>query len=145
MVGGVDALLGKQTREYADVDIIIQECDLLIMHEYLKERGFKPVPRDDTCAWNFVLGDDAGREVDVHVIVFDEHKNGVYGPARRGVMYPAESLTGVGEISGVAVRCLTAEYQLDSYTGYELKEKDRQDVMALCAKFSLELPEAYGV
>ena len=140
---GVDALLEKQTRPHEDVDIVIQQKDLLILRQLLESQGYQDVPRDDTRDWNFVLGDDQGRLVDVHVIVFDDQRNGIYGPAERGVMYPAQSLIGTGVIAHQKVRCITAEYLVEFHTGYELQESDYRDVSALCAKFGIDLPQEY--
>jgi lincosamide nucleotidyltransferase A/C/D/E len=140
---GVDALLGKQTRSHEDVDIVIQQKDLPVLRDLLENQGYRDVPRDDTRDWNFVLGDEQGHLVDVHAIVFDDEKNGIYGPVERGVMYPAASLTGTGLIDGQKVRCIAAEYLVEFHTGYELKESDYHDVAALCEKFGIELPEEY--
>jgi len=93
--------------------------------------------------WNFVLGDAYGREIDVHVIVFDSQGNGIYGPKENGEMYPAASLTGTGLIEGRAVRCISPEWVLKFHSGYELKDKDFRDVYALCAKFGIDLPAEY--
>src|SRR6266540_3532896 len=80
----VDALLGKETRPHKDLDIAIQQKDVPAMRELLKAREYREVPRDDTSPWNFVLGDNKEREVDVHVIVFDVDGNGLYGPIEKG-------------------------------------------------------------
>lgn len=50
--------------------------------------GFRECPREDSQPWNFVLVDDAGREVDFHVVEFDESGNGLYGPIDRGNVLP---------------------------------------------------------
>ena len=50
---------------------------------------------------------------------------------------------GIGSISGIEVNCLTAEYQVQSHTGYKLKDKDFKDVFALCEKFNIPLPKEY--
>ena len=105
----VDALLGRQTRPHSDLDIAVEQSNLARLRELLAARGYKDVPRDDTSAWNFVLGDDQGREVDVHAIVFDRDGNGLYGPAEKGAMYPAAALTGTGAINGQVVECISAE------------------------------------
>jgi lincosamide nucleotidyltransferase A/C/D/E len=139
----VDALLGKQTRLHEDVDIVIQEKDLPVLRQLLEGQDYVDVPRDDTSAWNFVLGDNKGHLVDVHVIVFDDEKNGIYGPIERGVMYPAQSLTGEGVIDNQKVRCIAAEYLVAFHTGYELQESDFRDVSALCEKFGIDLPQEY--
>ena len=53
------------------------------------------------------------------------------------------SLTGEGVIGGLRVRCTDPEWLVRFHTGYPLREKDRHDVAALCARFGLELPETY--
>jgi lincosamide nucleotidyltransferase A/C/D/E len=137
---GVDALLGEQTRPHDDLDIVVEERHLLRLRATLQEDGFKDVERDDTSAWNFVLGHDDGRQIDVHVIVFDAAGNGIYGPAENGLMYPAGALSGAGNVDGVKVRCLTAEFQVASRRGRPLREKDLLDVSALCRRFGLPRP-----
>jgi lincosamide nucleotidyltransferase A/C/D/E len=136
----VDALLGEETRPHKDIDIVIQKKDVLRLCRLLKVKGYKEIKRDDSSEWNFVLGDDEGRLVDVHVIVFDDKKDGIYGPKKRGEMYTAASLRGKGVINGVEVRCISAEYLVKFHTGYELKEKDYRDVLALCEKFGIDCP-----
>lgn len=141
---GVDALLGKQTRPHADLDIAIQEKDLPLLRAVLEDQGYRDVPRDDTCAWNFVLGDDAGRLVDVHAIVLDEAGNGIYGPPENGEMYPASALTGSGSIRGRPVRCIAPEDMVRFHTGYPLRPHDYADVSALCRRFHIPLPPEYA-
>lgn len=140
---GVDALLGKQTRSHKDLDIAIQEKHVALLRDVLLGRGFTEVRLEDARPWNFVLGDEAGREIDVHVIVLDDSGNGVYGPSEKGEMYPAASLTGSGIIDGQRVRCISPEWAVKFHSGYELKEKDFRDVSALCQKFGVELPPIY--
>jgi lincosamide nucleotidyltransferase A/C/D/E len=140
----VDALLGEQTRPHADVDIVVQHKDVPKLREFLEQRGYADVPRDDTSPWNFVLGDRHGRLVDVHAITLDAVGNGFYGPVERGAMYPAASLTGSGVLAGHAVKCISAEYMVRFHTGYKLRETDFQDVAALCARFGIDYPEEYA-
>jgi lincosamide nucleotidyltransferase A/C/D/E len=93
--------------------------------------------------WNFVLADDFGHEIDVHVAVFDVEGNGLYGPLQSGVMYPADSLTGTGTIGGYKVRCISPEWMV-KHSRYEFQERDFKDVSALCTRFEMALPEEYG-
>jgi len=137
---GVDALLGAETRPHDDLDIVVEERHLLRLRATLQKDGFKDVERDDTSAWNFVLSHDDGRLIDVHAIVFDAAGNGIYGPAENGLLYPAGALSGAGSVDGVKVRCLTAEFQVASRRGRPLRDKDRQDVSALCRRFGLLPP-----
>jgi len=140
---GVDALLGKQTRLHKDLDIAIQEKDLSKFRWFLEFQRYKDIKLEETKPWNFVLGDDKGHEIDAHVIVLDDQGNGIYGPAENGQMYPTDSLTGSGTIDGRPVKCISPDWMVRFHSGYELKEKDFQDVSALCEKFSMDLPKEF--
>lgn len=59
-------------------------------------------------------------------------------------MYHADSLTGTGMIGGLAVRCISPQWMVKFHSGYELTEKDYQDVSALCEKYGLALPDEYS-
>jgi lincosamide nucleotidyltransferase A/C/D/E len=140
---GVDALLGEQTRSHKDLDIVIQQKDVPMLRQFLRARGYKDINLEEARHWNFVLGDDDGKEIDVHVIMFDAKGNGIYGPPEKGEMYPAASLTGTGVIEGRTVRCISPEWSVKFHSGYQLQEKDFRDVSALCTKFGIDLPAAY--
>jgi len=139
----VDALIGQQTRDHSDLDIAVQQCDLARLRTMLEAAGYRDVPRNDTRAWNFVLGDAAGRLIDIHVIVLDESGNGIYGPPENGEMYPAGSLDGTGFIAGHTVRCISADHLVAFHTGYPLRPQDLHDVTTLCERFGIELPGEY--
>lgn len=140
---GVDALLSQQSRDHKDLDIVVQQKDLKKLHHYFKEFSYKQIARNGSSAWNYVVRNVDGLEIDVHVIEFDELGNGIYGPKENGVYYPKESLEGKGLIDRMEVNCLSADYQLISHTGYKIKEKDFVDVEALCSKFKLKPPVIY--
>ena len=141
---GVDALLGEQSRPHKDLDIAIQHEDLPKLREVLQERGYKDVKVEIARDWNFVLGDEHGREIDVHVIVLDGQGDGLYGRPENEEKYPAPSLTGSGRIEGRMVRCISPEWMVRFHSGYELKDKDIRDVSALCRKFGIDLPSEYA-
>jgi lincosamide nucleotidyltransferase A/C/D/E len=142
---GVDALLGAQTRPHADLDIVIQEADAPALCSALLDLSHVNIPRDDTRAWNFVMGEPDIRELDFHVVVFDDSGDGVYGPPDNEDVYPATAFAGSGDIGGRVVRCLTPEYQVSSHTGYQLAPKDIADVVALRERFGVALaPEHDG-
>ncbi len=140
---GVDALLGVQTRPHKDLDIAIEQKHVAVLREFLHKRGYRDVKLEEARPWNFVLGDENGREIDVHVIVLDDQGNGIYGPPEKGEMYPAASLTGAGTIEGQPVRCISPEWMVKFHSGYDLNDKDFRDVSALCSKFGIELPAEY--
>jgi lincosamide nucleotidyltransferase A/C/D/E len=140
---GVDALLGEQTRPHTDLDIAIQQKDVRMLRQFLRTRQYRDIKLEDARAWNFVLRDENGREIDVHVIVLDDKGNGLYGPPEKGEMYPAASLTGTGVIENRTVRCISPEWVVKFHSGYQLKEKDFRDVSALCKRFGIGLPAVY--
>lgn len=139
----VDACLGSQTRCHGDLDIVIEERDVPTALAALQRCGYAPVPRADTRAWNFVLGDDAGHQIDFHVIVLDERGRGVFGPPENGESYPAEALAGTGTVNERTVACITPEWLVRFHTGYEVDATDRADVSALCERFGIPVPREY--
>jgi lincosamide nucleotidyltransferase A/C/D/E len=135
---GVDALLGKQTRLHADLDIALEHKDVPKLRALLEAHGYKNVPRDDTRDCNFVMGDELGHEVDFHSYSFDAHGTLIFG-----VEYPLDSLTGTGVIQGYSVTCISVEWMVKFHSGYELDENDYHDVSALCERFGIALPAEY--
>lgn len=138
-----DALLQRETRPHDDLDIVIERRHTGAVAQALRAAGYHDIPRDDTQPWNFVLGDDAGHEVDFHVVELDAAGNGLYSPPDRGVWYPAASLAGCGVIAGRRVRCISADWLVRFHTGYPPEAEDRADVAALCAEFGLPVPGGY--
>ena len=140
----VDALLDGQTRPHGDLDLVVREQDAPHLRKLLEARGYTDQDRDDTTAWNFVLGDAAGRDVDLHVVALDTAGDGVYGPPERGMRYPADSLTGRGRICGHPVRCIAPEWLVKFHTGYAIDAQDIRDVLALHRRFGVALPAEYA-
>src|SRR6266542_6091476 len=132
------SLTKGRSRQIGGMSLAVQHKDTPQLRALLEARGFKDVPRDDARDCNFVLGDDLGRQIDVHSYTFDSAGNHVYG-----VEYPAESLTGTGSVNGYPVRCISPEWMVKFHTGYELDENDYHDVRALCQRFGIEMPSEY--
>jgi hypothetical protein len=55
-----------------DLDIAIQQKDVSRLRRLLDEKGNREIKLHEARPLNFVLGDDSGREIDIHVIVIDE-------------------------------------------------------------------------
>ena len=139
---GVDALLGMETREHEDLDLVIALADSERAQAALTALGFSL--REDERPTRFVLGHADGRRVDFHTVVFDAEGGGVQRlQDGRAYRYPPEGFTGEGLIGGRAVRCLTPEVQLECHLGYEPKKTDRHDMRLLAERFGLQLPRAY--
>jgi lincosamide nucleotidyltransferase A/C/D/E len=134
----VDALLGKETRPHADLDIAVPERDVPRLREVLSARAYRETARKDSWECNFVLADEAGRAIDVHSYTLDETGANVHG-----IAYQGRDLTGQGVIAGCRVRCICVESLLRFHTGYAHDENDARDVEALCLRFALPLPEGY--
>jgi lincosamide nucleotidyltransferase A/C/D/E len=135
---GVDALLGRQTRSHADLDIVIDHMDIPGIRCVLESHGYYDIPRDDSHEYNFVMGDENGHILDIHTCHFDESGNLVIG-----LDYPYDSLNGKGMIEGSPVKCITVEWMVKFHSGYKLDEGDYRDVKALCDQFSLPLPAEF--
>jgi lincosamide nucleotidyltransferase A/C/D/E len=71
---GVDALLGGQTRRHQDLDVVVQQKDVPRLRRLLEERGYRDIKLEEARPWNSVLGDENGREIDLHVIVLDDNE-----------------------------------------------------------------------
>jgi lincosamide nucleotidyltransferase A/C/D/E len=134
----VDALVGRQTRPHADLDIAVARADEDRLRAWLRAGGYVEVGRPGATPANFVLGDVSGRQVDVHVFEFAED-----GRLRYGITYPKESLTGHAELNGLPVRCVAAEWMFRFKTAYPPAPKDVADVRALHEKFGFPVPPGH--
>jgi lincosamide nucleotidyltransferase A/C/D/E len=127
----VDAVLGEVTREHADLDLIVELDDVVTMRAALAAEGFE-LTRGEPHS-NFVLGDGAGREIDVHPVRFDAGGDGIYRMENgEDWRFPAAGFTGKGRIGARDARALTADVQMLCHaTGYEPDEIDVQDMRLL--------------
>ncbi len=140
---GVDALLGKPTREHSDLDAAIDRTDLDEAARRLRELGFEHAPDIEPGEpARYVMRDTRGRQVDFHVLVFDADRDGWQTLADgQRIRYSAADLDARGEIAGRTVACISPALQLRHHTGYEPNERDRVDIARLAARFGLDLPE----
>lgn len=140
---GVDALLHEQTRPHDDVDVVIPLDQTAPAISALETLGFAVCL--DLRPTRLVLRDGAGRQVDVHPVVFDASGTGWQrGAAPNGgdCLYPADGFVS-GTIAGRRVGCLSAAVQIAHHTGYPPGEKDFHDVRLLHDRFGLDLPPAF--
>jgi lincosamide nucleotidyltransferase A/C/D/E len=137
---GVDALLGEQTRDHADLDIILSSTDVPKLQEALIAIGFQVKAGGSTA--NFILTDAQGREIDVHPIEFDQRGYGFFRmPDGRRWPFPAAAFAGQGRIGLRQVRCLSADAQVQCHgQGYRPREKDLRDMERLQERFGVVLP-----
>ena len=139
---GVDALLGRQTRSHADLDICIDHADEDNARAALSELGFDVVieraPSGLTLPIRSVLRNAAGRTLDLILISTEER-------ADVPTLGPPDLATGTIRSGGTdhGVGCLSADFQIAAHTGYAPQERDRHDVGLLCERFGRELPPVY--
>lgn len=138
----IDALVGRQTRGHKDLDVAVEANSVPAFREVLTQRRYRPDESAEPSEWNFVLIDEQGRKIDVHIVILDEH-TGVLGAPLGGVPYPAGSLTGEGVIAGEIVRCVNAEFMLQFKTSYPPRDIDRMDVAELCALLGRPVPDSH--
>ena len=126
---GIDALLGRQTRDHSDVDLAIPGESEATAIGILAVLGYKPFPELDWRPIRLGLRDEVSRQVDLHPVFFDEHGDGTQ--ANVGDLPPFQYSAGdfeTGAIGGVCLPCISKRLQLQFHAGYTLSEKDQQDL-----------------
>ena len=140
---GVDALIGHQTRDHEDLDLVIPLPESHAARGTLTTLGFEFVEDEQTLC--FVARDAGGRRVDVHTVAFDDGGGGLQrqedGTFWR---YPPEGFSGLGRVAGSEVACLSAEVQILCHLNYEPDGTDRRDMELLAASRGMTLPRPYG-
>jgi lincosamide nucleotidyltransferase A/C/D/E len=140
---GVDALLGRQTRPHHDLDLLVVVGDLPLLHEVANELGFEQklvwaaentYVRVADVDWPtaFVLGDQTGRELDIHAIEIAPDGR-VFPRCMVPWEFPAAALSGSGLIGDVSVVCLSSSGQIAAHSGYDLPPHHQADLAALAA------------
>ncbi|HEX7303439.1 nucleotidyltransferase domain-containing protein [Lentzea sp.] len=127
---GVDALVGRQTRPHADLDLVHREEHEPRILAKLAELGFV-----ETLSWRpvrFVLTGPGGREIDLHPLRFAEDGSAEQSSLTPGepFRYPASCFV-TGTVLGTSVPCLSRDQQLRFHQGYEPRERDLHDLALL--------------
>ncbi len=135
---GVDALIGRESREHRDLDVLVSHHDVLEVHRVLLDEGY--VMETNSFPTRFEMRNDLGSRVDVHPIRFEADGSArLELPGGTWWEYPAEALTAQGTIGERAVACVSASQQVRNHTGYTPATKDATDMAALVRAFPLEL------
>ncbi|MFI5766148.1 MULTISPECIES: nucleotidyltransferase domain-containing protein [unclassified Streptomyces] len=133
---GIDALLGRRTRDHRDLDLMHRQEQEPALLAALAGAGFS-----QTLDWRpvrFVLAHADGREIDLHPLVFAADGSALQASPEpeRPFHYPAPCFV-AGRIGGTAVPCLSAEQQVYFHQGYEPTDRDRQDMAHLRQAFGI--------
>ena len=125
---GVDALIGRQTREHGDLDVFVDANVVPDVIEWLASRGYEPVT--DWLPIRIELASEHGR-VDVHPMVIQPNGDGVQQGFEDAVFtHPAVARTR-GSIDGVPVIVGTAERLRELRNGYDPRPEDEHDLELL--------------
>lgn len=142
---GVDALLGRVTREHKDLDLLVLITDLPRYAGIVQQHGFSrklvwgenvPIVVDGISFDSaFVDARPDGQEIDVHVI--DVDPDGVVIQFHHDPWpLPPGAVCGEGTIDGATVGCVTAAAQIAMHSVYDLPEGHRNDIRRLKASTS---------
>lgn len=135
---GIDALIGRVTREHDDLDLVVPRARADDIAEALRPVGF--TERLDEPPARIVLSTEYDQRVDLHVVT----------PSERGMVQEVPgggrftyALLGSGKILGRTVRCLTSGMQVVTHSQYEPDEQDIADLTLLAAATGESLPPPY--
>ncbi|MFJ2278983.1 nucleotidyltransferase domain-containing protein [Streptomyces sp. NPDC087866] len=136
---GIDALVGRQTREHQDLDLMHRLEQEPLVVAALAGAGFA-----ETLDWRparFVVSDTAGRQIDLHPLVFGPGGDALQESLEPGkpFAYPAECFV-TGTVLDRTVPCLSAGQQVRFHQGYEPRERDLHDMALLREAFGNPSP-----
>jgi lincosamide nucleotidyltransferase A/C/D/E len=123
---GVDALVGRQTREHRDLDLAVDADDADVCGRVLDGLGYRV--ETDWLPLRVELAAPGGRWVDVHPIRFDADGRGLQGDATgTHFVYPPDAFVR-GVVGGRTVGCLSVSQQQVFHNGYPLRPQDEHDL-----------------
>ncbi|GHJ37452.1 nucleotidyltransferase domain-containing protein [Streptomyces sp. TS71-3] len=133
---GIDALVGEQTRDHRDLDLLHRGDQEPAVLAALGGAGFA-----ETADWRpvrFVLAAPDGRELDLHPLAFAADGSALQASAdpAHPFSYPAGCFV-TGTVAGVRVPCISAAQQVHFHQGYEPAGHDRQDMAHLRRVFGI--------
>lgn len=137
---GVDALVGRQSRPHADLDLAVPSECLVAALAALRRDGFA-FAREELPA-SVVYRHADGREVDIHPVERTADGGGdQIRPDGTGRWHYGPPTT--GRIAGREVTCLSLDTQLRAHVGYEPDADDARDLRLLREAFGCRLPPPY--
>ncbi|MEV6628343.1 aminoglycoside adenylyltransferase [Amycolatopsis sp. NPDC051106] len=132
---GIDALLGRQTRDHRDLDLLHRLEEEPAVLAALSRLGYRETL--DLRPVRFVLSDGAG-ELDLHPLVFAGDGSATQQADDEGATFPYPASCFVtGRVDGVEVPCVSVAQQVFFHQGYAPADHDLADMRAL--------REAFGV
>lgn len=139
---GIDALLGQQSREHCDLDLVVDEEDLTATIDLLRDEGYTTI-RDWLPTAIAFRSETDGSEVDLHPVRSTADGGGDQVQLDHVTLYHYDPPVG-GLLGGRSVLCCSIDDQIGCHRGYEPSAKDRKDMEALAAAFNITLPAPYA-
>ncbi|WP_290061028.1 nucleotidyltransferase domain-containing protein [Amycolatopsis solani] len=133
---GIDALLGRQTREHGDLDLLHRLDEEEAVLAALAALGYRETL--DLRPVRFVLSDGA-TELDLHPLVFAADGSATQEADDAGAVfpYPADCFV-TGHVGGVEVPCVSAAQQVFFHQGYAPRPRDLADMRRLREAFGVD-------
>jgi lincosamide nucleotidyltransferase A/C/D/E len=126
---GVDALVGRETREHSDLDLAVDHEQLADTIALLESMGY--TIETDWRPARLSMATAAGEHVDLHPVRFAADGSAVQSSVDDATFFYRADGFIRGEVDGVAVPCLSVEQQLAFRSGYPPRDVDRHDVALL--------------
>lgn len=136
---GVDALLGKETRQHNDIDLFVEEKNYNKFIEIIKNKGFNEIVVEYTSEVHTFWSDNKLRIIDLRM--FKDNCDGTI--CYEGEVFQKNIFDGVGKIGNIMVSCINAKNQVLFHLGYEFGESEIHDVKLLCKEFDIPIPKEY--
>ncbi|MFF1926358.1 nucleotidyltransferase domain-containing protein [Streptomyces sp. NPDC058221] len=133
---GIDALIGEETRDHQDLDLLFRQEQEPALVAALAAAGYA-----QTLDWRparFVLSHESGLEIDLHPLRFAPDGSAVQSSLdpQEPFHYPAECFV-TGAIGGTAVRCISVGRQVEFHRDYEPRPADLHDMAQLRRVFGV--------
>jgi len=126
---GVDILAGKQTRVHRDIDIdfdaqhIEKLLHILLEYGYKEDTDWKPV--------RIELYSEKYGYLDIHPFILNEDGTSKQADLEGGWYEFEKEYFGNAVFEGKTIPCISVKGQKVFHSGYELRDKDKHDILIL--------------
>jgi len=140
---GVDALLGRITRDHHDLDLHIDLSELEDVVSLLAGLGYSRTI--DQPPVRIEMTHPSGKVVDLHPLRIASDGSGS-GPMVDGGTWliPSDGLNSQGIIKGTTVSCVSVAEQIRDHCEFAPRDSDREAMELLSESFGFDLPSPFA-